>query len=83
MISKIISDLKSYAFYSVLPSGCNDYKNYINHNIHIICRDEFLRVSNLSHGGYKLAQNLDLETMFADSIGIISDLQVRLNSEEA
>lgn len=39
------------------PLGCSDYKNYINHNLHIIGRDEFLRVSNLSHGGYNLAQN--------------------------
>lgn len=82
MFLKVMSDLDAYLFYGVLPTNYDSFKNYINHNVHIIPRKELLDICNMENGGFNLQQNLKLEKMFEEDIGIISDLNVRLHKEE-
>ena len=82
MIKSVINELKAYAFYNVLPDNIEDFKNYINHNVHIIPRKDLTDILNLNHHGFGFSTKLDIEIMFEDGTEVISDLKVEEDAAE-
>ena len=73
MVLKMMTALDAYMCYSILPHGEVDFKQYIHNTVHIIPRESFLKVENVANQGYTLNGSLDMEVLFIDDLGVISD----------